>query len=365
METMETTGGKGGGKRDGVTVQEEVPTVTVTVHPDYRLVSDEELEHEIKASAAAITAHRVQMNKEMRERLLPALLELKERTYRKTPGFYETLEKMGLNPDTVRQWFYRSNTADEIIAVLEDEENPRESNDWGTPPNIVEAVKSVLGGIDLDPASSDVANQTVQATNYYTQNGLEKPWEGRVFLNPPYRGIAPWIEKLVGEYRAGNTTAAIALLPNYTESGWFHSLNKFPICFIRGNVRFLRPDGKTGKGIPPFQSVALYLGPDNTKFAEVFGKLGWIPGHEQKPRPWQVDRVEDEPVAVTIANESLKVFSDFVDADVRCNGCIREACSRCMNRTIEIIEAVSAGGIIPVTPVAPEPDWIDELASVN
>jgi hypothetical protein len=64
------------------------------------------------------------MQREMRERLLPALLELKKRTYRKTPGFYETLAKIGLNADTVRQWFYRSNTADEVIDLFEEENQP-------------------------------------------------------------------------------------------------------------------------------------------------------------------------------------------------------------------------------------------------
>jgi len=60
------------------------------------------------------------MNAEMRKRLLPALLALRERTYRKHPGFYETLASIGLNADTVRQWFYRSLTADQLIGLVEE-----------------------------------------------------------------------------------------------------------------------------------------------------------------------------------------------------------------------------------------------------
>jgi len=109
------------------------PTVTVTLHepvPEdrtqiyYTHLSESELLEEIKKCIGSVNFSRNQMQREMRERLLPALLELKKRTYRKTPGFYETLAKIGLNADTVRQWFYRSNTADEVIDLFEEENQP-------------------------------------------------------------------------------------------------------------------------------------------------------------------------------------------------------------------------------------------------
>lgn len=77
---------------------------------------------EIRACADAIEAARNTMNREMRERLLPCLIELRKRTKRKKPGFYETLAAMGINANTVRSWFYRSNTADEVIELLEEPE---------------------------------------------------------------------------------------------------------------------------------------------------------------------------------------------------------------------------------------------------
>ena len=56
-----------------------------------------------------------------------------------------------------------------------------------TPAKYVEAVRYVLGEIDLDPASCEVANQIVNATLFYdiVTDGLRKPWSGRVFVNPP------------------------------------------------------------------------------------------------------------------------------------------------------------------------------------
>lgn len=56
-----------------------------------------------------------------------------------------------------------------------------------TPADYVEAARYVLGRIELDPASSARANETVGADRFYTKddNGLAKPWFGRVYLNPP------------------------------------------------------------------------------------------------------------------------------------------------------------------------------------
>ena len=43
-------------------------------------------------------------------------------------------------------------------------------NEWYTPKNIIESARAVMGDIDLDPASSALANDIVQAKDYYTTN---------------------------------------------------------------------------------------------------------------------------------------------------------------------------------------------------
>jgi hypothetical protein len=87
----------------------------------YTSLSIEELLGEIKTCIGSVSFSRNEMQKEMRLRLLPILLELKKRTFRKHPGFYESLALIGLNGDTVRQWFYRSKPADDAIELLEEE----------------------------------------------------------------------------------------------------------------------------------------------------------------------------------------------------------------------------------------------------
>ena len=79
-----------------------------------------ELLLELRERIAVVTRSRLQMNAELRKGILPILAALRKLTYRKTPGFYQTLRSIGLNADTVRQWFYRSRPADEVIDLVEE-----------------------------------------------------------------------------------------------------------------------------------------------------------------------------------------------------------------------------------------------------
>jgi len=84
-----------------------------------------------------------------------------------------------------------------------------------------------MGEIDLDPASDDVAQQWIQAMNYYTpsQDGLSHPWLGRVWLHPPVHGkTAKWINKLIAEYDSGRVLEAVLLVTPSAGSKWFQKL---------------------------------------------------------------------------------------------------------------------------------------------
>src|SRR6202035_1782424 len=91
------------------------------------------------------------------------------------------------------------------------------SNEWYTPSKYIEAARRVMGSIDLDPASCELANRTVQATRYYSEqdNGLLHSWHGNVWLNPPFgkvqnkSGIRIFVDMLVEEYRQGNVSQAV------------------------------------------------------------------------------------------------------------------------------------------------------------
>jgi phage N-6-adenine-methyltransferase len=151
-------------------------------------------------------------------------------------------------------------------------------NDWQTPQQIIDHAIVALGAIDLDPCSNTESEPVVPAKRYFTaeDNSLSQPWEGRTWLNPPYgRAIAPWIEKLCYEYENGGVTAAIVLVPARTDTQWWHRLECYPYCAIRGRVKFIRStDGK--RGYPAFPSAVVYLGPQLARFAGAFAEIGTI-----------------------------------------------------------------------------------------
>jgi phage N-6-adenine-methyltransferase len=153
-------------------------------------------------------------------------------------------------------------------------------NEWYTPADHIALARQAMGGIDLDPASSHVANRVVQAETFYSAetNGLDKEWAGRVWLNPPYAQpfIAQFADKMVEEWKSGRVEAAIVLTHNYTDTAWFQSLAETAsaICFTRGRVRFVSPAGELAA---PTQGQAFfYFGSDVDIFADVFADVGFI-----------------------------------------------------------------------------------------
>ena len=153
-------------------------------------------------------------------------------------------------------------------------------NEWYTPEKYVEAARQVLNGIDLDPASSETANERIQAAKYYTEadNGLAQDWAGSVWMNPPYSQplIYQFIEKLVDRYANGVVDAAIVLTHNYTDTKWFHLAQSeaSAICFTKGRIGFLSPDGV--KAAPTQGQAFFYMGKDVEAFAAAFSEFGFI-----------------------------------------------------------------------------------------
>ncbi|MCL2733845.1 MAG: phage N-6-adenine-methyltransferase [Actinomycetia bacterium] len=153
-------------------------------------------------------------------------------------------------------------------------------NEWYTPPDIVLAARAVLGGIDLDPASSPEANAVIGASRIWTaaDDGLARPWAGKVWMNPPYAQPAcdRFCARLAREYAEGAVTAACVLVNNATETTWFQEVGgqAAAVCFPRGRLRFWQP-GK--ESAAPLQGQAvLYLGPDPVAFRAEFVKFGIV-----------------------------------------------------------------------------------------
>ena len=106
-------------------------------------------------------------------------------------------------------------------------------------------------GFTIDVAASE---RNAKLSRYYTRedDGLEQSWAGeRVWLNPPYSSIEPWVSKATSEVMAvGGAELVVMLLPaNRTEQGWWQRgiepLRDRPdgilrTEFLSGRLRFYR-----------------------------------------------------------------------------------------------------------------------------
>lgn len=122
--------------------------------------------------------------------------------------------------------------------------NKRTTDEWLTPPEILRP----LGTFDLDPCSP-IIRPWPTANNHYTikENGLDLPWKGRVWLNPPFVESKLWLEKMVEH---GN---GIVLLAARTETKMFFDyVWKYAsgILFLKGRPHFFFANGKRA----PFNS---------------------------------------------------------------------------------------------------------------
>lgn len=152
-----------------------------------------------------------------------------------------------------------------------------DGDEWYTPDEYLESARKVLGKIDLDPASTSVAQEIIQAKKFYTKDddGLTKRWFGTVWLNPPYSYplVELFTSHAIKQYEKGNVKAAIVLTNNCTDAAWFQSLvERFPVCFTRGRISFWQPNQKSFAARQG--QVFFYMGKNNTSFIDEFSQYG-------------------------------------------------------------------------------------------
>ncbi len=163
------------------------------------------------------------------------------------------------------------------------------SNEWFTPPEYIEAARTVMEEIHLDPASSAEANQTIQAKRFWDikTDGLAQEWMGKVWLNPPYGWIngtssqEVWSNKLIQQYQGGFIEEAILLVNASPDTTWFHRLLNYPMCFVLGRIKFEPGEGQVQSGAT-HGNAFVYFGKNERKFYDVFSQFGtiirkWIP----------------------------------------------------------------------------------------
>jgi phage N-6-adenine-methyltransferase len=114
-------------------------------------------------------------------------------------------------------------------------------------------------------AASSIENRKLDRHWTIEDNALSKSWKGeRIYCNPPFSNILPWIEKAWTETEAG---LIVLLLPaNRTEQNWWQTGiepyrdrvgSPLRVEFLSGRLRFLKPGQKAiqPNERPPFGCV--------------------------------------------------------------------------------------------------------------
>ena len=157
-------------------------------------------------------------------------------------------------------------------------------NEWYTPALHIELARTVMGGIDCDPATSEIANRTVQAETIFTaeNDGRAQTWRGRVWVNPPYAQplMGDFAEAVSAKFESGEIEQACILVNNATETKWFQRMLEAAsaVCFPKSRIKFLDPEGNPS-GAPLQGQAIVYMGESIEAFKDAFKTEGAVLTH--------------------------------------------------------------------------------------
>ncbi len=130
-------------------------------------------------------------------------------------------------------------------------EQPNDS--WITPPDFYKKLYEIFQFSSFDPCPFPRPEDF---------DGLILDWKGdKIFLNPPYSCILPWIIRAVREKVKGKLS--VFLLPARTDSDWFHlyALKYGEIHFLKRRLKFINPKTMKQQRTAPFSSLLVVFYP--------------------------------------------------------------------------------------------------------
>jgi hypothetical protein len=107
------------------------------------------------------------------------------------------------------------------------------SDDWYTPPWLFEAAGLVF---DTDVAAPiDPSKRTCPARAYLTpvEDGLTSPWQGLIWMNPPFSRSRPWVERFAEHDRG------LAFMPVLRTTA-LGMMTQCADAIVLLNIRFMR-----------------------------------------------------------------------------------------------------------------------------
>lgn len=130
--------------------------------------------------------------------------------------------------------------------------------EWLTPPTVLAS----LGAFDLDPCAPAKRPWDIAAKHYTIfENGLVQPWQGRVFLNPPYgRETGKWLARL-----ADHGDGIALVFARVETEDWFEGIwtKATAALFLKGRLTFYNSTGSPALANGGAPSALLAYGATN------------------------------------------------------------------------------------------------------
>lgn len=183
-----------------------------------------------------------------------------------------------------------------------------ENSELITSTDLVNAANALMEGIDLDVASSKLANEYVGAKHFYTplDDGLNsQPWYGKVYLFPPSgcyfweeknqrwkmtrssantlaSSHAVWFRRLYREWMAGEIEQALYFSNCPDMIRYEQKIFDLPLCILKVAPILLRRVNDEVKAHKTCTSLLVYLPPMNDtanaidRFVDIYSEKGRI-----------------------------------------------------------------------------------------
>ena len=168
----------------------------------------------------------------------------------------------GARTSEARQASLPSMVTDRLFALPQRETT---SDDHYTPPHIFDSLGLTF---DLDVASPPGGISWIPTRKYYTQedDGLSQPWYGRVWMNPPFSNVTPWLERFIAH---GNGVGLVPIVKSYWVTKAWQAVDGVTFLTDPNDMKFARPDGRSKPIMFPVMVIS--MGTENVEAARRIG----------------------------------------------------------------------------------------------
>jgi phage N-6-adenine-methyltransferase len=122
----------------------------------------------------------------------------------------------------------------------------RSKQDYGTPPEFLEAVKQRLGIAEFSIDLAASADNAVTWRHMTAEQDALTAWSwfsgpGWNWLNPPYATIGPWVQRAWEEWNGSTSAATAVLIPAAVGSNWWRDWvhEKARVLFLNPRLTFV------------------------------------------------------------------------------------------------------------------------------